>query len=120
MGALNEVCARYSLRRQMAAILAKAASVLLAAPLGNRTLFDRIKFVLKFRDHQLEPLAQCGIDHRSGQAFGAGDFGKGTSTSGMTFTSVAHSLPATVPRTKMPKSQRRRERKSLRTQGTLM
>jgi len=33
---------------------------------------------------------------------------------------VEHSLPATVPRTKMPKSQRRRERKSLRTQGKLV
>jgi hypothetical protein len=37
----------------------------------------------------------------------------------MIFTSVARSLLATVPRTKMPKSQRRRERKSLRTQGKL-
>jgi hypothetical protein len=37
-----------------------------------------------------------------------------TSTSGMAFTSVEHSLPATVPHTKMPKLQRRRERKSLR------
>ncbi len=55
----------------------KAASVFLGAPLGNRTLVNRIKFALKFRGHQLEPLAQCGIDHRSGQAFGAGDFGKG-------------------------------------------
>jgi hypothetical protein len=54
----------------------KAASVFLGAPLGKRTLFDRIKFALKFRDHRLEPLAQRGIDHRSGQAFGAGDFGK--------------------------------------------
>src|ERR1700687_758975 len=43
-----------------------------------------------------------------------------TSTSGMAFTSVEHSLPATVPQTKMPKLQRRRERKSLRTQGKLM
>ncbi len=39
--------------------------------------FDRIKFALKFRDHQREPRAQCGIDHRRRQAFGAGDFGKG-------------------------------------------
>jgi hypothetical protein len=71
-----KVCARYSLRGQMLRILAKTALVLLGAPLGNRTLFDRIKLALKFRDHQLEPLAQRGIDHRSAQAFGAGDFGK--------------------------------------------
>ena len=54
----------------------KAASVLLGALLGNRTLFDRIKLALKFRDHQLEPLAQRGINHRGAQALGAGVFGK--------------------------------------------
>ena len=54
----------------------KAASVLLGAPLGNRTLFDRIKLALKFRDHQLEPLAQRGINHRGARALGAGVFGK--------------------------------------------
>src|SRR5260370_40419258 len=43
-----------------------------------------------------------------------------TSTSGMAFTSVEHSLLAVAPQTKMPKLQRRKERKSLRRQGTLM
>jgi len=54
----------------------KAASVFLGTPLVNRTLFDRIKLALKFIDHQLEPLAQRGINHRGAQAFGAGVFGK--------------------------------------------
>lgn len=60
----------------MLRILAKAVSVFLGAPLGNRTLFDRIKLALEFRDHQLEPLAQRGINHRGARAFGAGVFGK--------------------------------------------
>jgi hypothetical protein len=41
--------------------------------LGNRVLFDRIKFALEFDDHQLEPLAHCGIDHHGGEAFCAGN-----------------------------------------------
>src|SRR3984893_11309765 len=52
------------------------ASVLVAVFLGNRVLFDRIKFALEFDDHQLEPLAHCGIDHHGGEAFCAGKLGK--------------------------------------------
>jgi hypothetical protein len=41
------------------------------------------------------------------------------STSGMAFKSAAHSLPAAVLQTKKPQLQRRRQRKSLRTQEKL-
>ena len=51
------------------------ASVFVAVSLGNRVLFDRSKSALEFGDHQLEPLADCGIDHR-GSAFCAGNLGK--------------------------------------------
>jgi hypothetical protein len=47
----------------------------LSLSLGNRVLFDRSKSALEFGDHQLEPLADCGIDHR-GSAFCAGNLGK--------------------------------------------
>ena len=75
-GAPGESLCELQLAPPDAAILAKGASVFVGAPLGNRALFDRIKLALKFGEHHLEPLAQCGIDHRGGQAFGAGDFGK--------------------------------------------
>ena len=52
------------------------ASVLVAVFLGNRVLVDRIKFALEFGDHQLEPLAHCGIDHRGGEAVCAGNLEK--------------------------------------------
>jgi hypothetical protein len=51
-------------------------SVFVAVSLGNRVLFDRIKFALEFADHQLEPLARCSVDHRGGEAFCAGNLGK--------------------------------------------
>jgi hypothetical protein len=51
------------------------ASVFVAVSLGNRVLFDRSKSALEFGDHQLEPLADCSIDHR-GSAFCAGNLGK--------------------------------------------
>ena len=54
-----------------------------------------------------------------GDAFGAGDFGKEDADVRHDFHKCG-ALPATVPRTKIPKSQRRRERKSLRTQGKLV
>ena len=38
-------------------------------------LFDRSKSALEFGDHQLEPLADCNIDHR-GSVFCAGNSGK--------------------------------------------
>jgi hypothetical protein len=40
------------------------ASVFVAVSLGNRVLFDRIKF------------ARCSVDHRGGDAFCAGNLGK--------------------------------------------
>jgi len=52
------------------------ASVFVAVSLGNRVLFDRIKFAMEFGDHQLEPLAHCGIDHRGGEAVCAGNLEK--------------------------------------------
>ena len=52
------------------------ASVFVAVSLANRVLFDRIKFAMEFGDHQLEPLAHCGIDHRGGEAVCAGNLGK--------------------------------------------
>jgi hypothetical protein len=51
------------------------ASVFIVVSLGNRVLFDRIKCALEFADHQFEPLADCGIDHRR-SAFCAGNLGK--------------------------------------------
>jgi hypothetical protein len=39
--------------------------------------------------------------------------------SGMAFKSAEHSLPAAGPKAKKPQLQRRRERKSLHTQGKL-
>ena len=51
------------------------ASVIVVVSLGNRVLFERLKCALEFADHQLEPLADCGIDHcRS--AFCGGNLGK--------------------------------------------
>jgi hypothetical protein len=50
------------------------ASIFVVVSLANRGLFVRIKFGMDFGDHQLEPLAHRGIDHRGGNA---GQFGKG-------------------------------------------
>ena len=52
------------------------ASVFVAVSLANRVLYDRIKFAMEFGDHQLEPLAHRGIDHRGGKAFCVGNLGK--------------------------------------------
>ena len=52
------------------------ASVFVVVSLANRVLFDRIKFAMEFGNHQLEPFAHCGIDHRGGKALYAGNLGE--------------------------------------------